>query len=72
MTDEKLQNIKDAHKKYADWWRTIDIDSCMSAMSIERFCELLLVEDSFWNSWANGFTKRDIVRFYQHMLFSEL
>jgi|LakMenEpi03Aug12_release.lakeMendotaPanAssembly.Ray.scaffolds.fasta_scaffold00102_84 hypothetical protein len=48
--DERLQILKDAHKKYCEWWLPIDLacDSCMGAMSCHRFCETLLTYDGSW------------------------
>jgi hypothetical protein len=52
--EDKLSILKDAHKKYCEWWLPIDLDcnSCMGAMSCHRFCETLLTyNDEWWNRW---------------------
>lgn len=48
--DNKLSILKDAHRRYVDWWLPIDLacDSCMAPMSCHRFCETLLTYDGGW------------------------
>lgn len=62
---EALVNIKSAHEKYAAWWLPFDLacNSCLAAMSCHRFCERLLTETTFWDKWADGFTRRHVLEY---------
>jgi hypothetical protein len=48
--EEELSIIKDAHKKYVEWWMPIDLacNSCMDAMSVHRFCETIVTYNDDW------------------------
>jgi len=50
LIDDRLSILKDAHRRYVDWWLPIDLacDSCMAPMSCHRFCETLLTYDGGW------------------------
>lgn len=50
--------IIEAHKKYIDWWLTIDLsnDSSMAPMALWMFCERLLIyeDEYFFDKWINA------------------
>ncbi len=51
---ERLELLKDTHKRYVDWWMPIDIacNSCLAPMSFKRFCDSLLTyPDEWWSRW---------------------
>jgi len=57
LIDERL---KEAFNLYYEWWHPMDIacDSCMGAMSVNRFYETLLTHsDDWWDRWLPDSTE---------------
>jgi hypothetical protein len=60
---ERIEEIKNAHQRYVDWWLPIDVagGSFLAPASLERFCRFLLVaNDTDWfDRWLPDYTSTE-------------
>jgi hypothetical protein len=60
---ERIEEIKNAHQRYVDWWLPIDVagGSFLAPTSFEGFCRYLLIaNDAEWfDRWLPNYTSYD-------------
>ena len=70
---EREEILKIAHQEYVDWWLPIDLacDSCMGAMSYDRFLESLLTypHEKWFTRWIGDKIPSDKITPFKTFIF---